>query len=76
MFRDKVLAERAWIVESLCWNIGGKRWFRVVVTDRTTDEDVCAALVSECEPLAICLALLRACGVPEEKIKEALDGKA
>lgn len=76
MFRDKVLWERPWCVESECWTIEGKQWFRVCITHRLTEEMICSSFVaySECE--ALCLAFLRALGVSEERIKEALDGKA
>lgn len=77
MFRDKVLAENPWTVECDSWasEEDGKMFHMVCITHRSTDEVIATAEMHRAEPLALCLALLRALGVPEEKIKEAMDGK-
>lgn len=72
--RDKVLRENPWCVESECWTIGGKQWFRVCITHRSTDEMICASLEADSECIAICLAALRAVGVTDKEIEEVANG--
>lgn len=78
MFRDKVLRNnpgwRAVAVASQSMNADNGMWFYVDVKD-VTGRFISESGTHSTEPTALCLALLRACGVSEEKIKEAMDGK-
>lgn len=79
MFRDKVLAEhREWRVVSVASQSHIRdeaKWFYVDIKD-VTGRFISESGTHSTEHVALCLALLRALGVPEEKIKEAMDGKA
>jgi len=73
MFRDKVLGEhRDWFVMTGYKN-GDNHTIHVLADGNAHEIGVAEEPI---EPTALCLALLRACGVPEEKIKEAMDGQA
>jgi len=73
MFRNKVLAEHQdWFVMT-GYKHGDNHTIHVLADGNAHEIGVAEEAV---EPLALCLALLRALGVSEEKIKEAMDGKA
>ena len=78
MLRDKVLEKHPeWRVVSVASRHTFPEkgmWFYADVKD-VTGRFISESGTHSTEPAALCLALLRATGVPEDQIKEAMDGK-